>query len=149
MRHCARREKPCRVRDKGLNANQSLNETDAQTNEGRNDEQQQKRLSGNGSAERGNPRHSGVYQGSDGGENVSHGSTPLHTNQSLNETDTETDKGHDHKGKNKGIGGNGTNKGANPLYSLSYQGGNIGNDGGNGHGGSRILQNTPFQIKLC
>lgn len=145
MRQCARREKPCRVRGKGLNANQSLNETNAQTNEGRNDEQKQKRLSGNGGAKRGNPRHSGVYQGSDGGENVSHGSTPLHTNQSLNETDTEADEGHDDESQNQGIGGNGTDKGADPLNGFGHQGGDIGYNGGNGHGGSRILQNTPFQ----
>lgn len=136
---------PCRVRGKGLNANQSLNETNAQTNEGRNDEQQQERLSGNSGAKRGNPRHSGVYQGGNSGEDISHGSTPLHTNQSLNETDTEADEGHDHKGKDKGIGGNGTDKGADPLHSFSYKSGNIGDDGRDGHGGSRILQNTPFQ----
>lgn len=149
MRHCARREDPCRVRGKGLNTNQSLNETNAQTNEGRNDEQQQKRLSGNGGAKRSNPSYRGVDQGSNSGEDISHGSPPLHTNQSLNETDTEADKGHDHKCKNKGIGGNGTDKGADPLHSFGYKGGNIGYNGGDGHGGSRILQNTPFQIKLC
>lgn len=145
MRHCARREKPCRVRGKRLNANQSLNETNAQTNEGRNNEQQQKRLSSNGGAKRGNPRYSSVYQGGNGGEDISHGSTPLHTNQSLNKTDTDADEGHDHKGKDKGIGGNGTDKGADPLNSFGYQGGNISYNGGDGHSGSRILQNTPFQ----
>jgi hypothetical protein len=140
--------KPCRVRGKGLNADQSLNEANAQTNEGRNDEQQQQRLSGNSSAKRGNPRHSGVYQGSNSGKDISHESTPLHTNQSLNETDTEADKGNDDKSKNQGIGSDGTNKGANPLYSFGHQGSDIGNDSGNSHGGSRILQNTPFQIKI-
>lgn len=145
MRHCARREKPCRVRGKGSNFNQSLNETNTQTNERRNDEQQKERLSGNGSAKRGNPGYNGVYQGGNGGEDISHGSTPLHTNQSLDETDTEADKSHDHKGENQGIGGNGTDKGADPLNRFGYQGGNIGYNGGDGHGGSRILQNTPFQ----
>lgn len=149
MRHCARREKPCRVRDKGLNTNQSLNETNAQANEGRNDEQQQEGLTGNSGAKSGNPRYSGVNQGGNGGEDISHGRTPLHTNQSLNETDTETAKGHDYKSQNQGIGGNGADKGANPLYGFGHQGGDIGYNGGNSHGGSRILQNTPFQIKLC
>ena len=145
MRQCARREKPCRVRGKGSNLDQSLNETDAETNEARNDEQQQKRLSGDGRAKRGNPRHSGVNEGSHSGENISHRNTPLDLDQSLNETDTEANESHDHESENQGIGSDGTNKGANPLYSLSYQGGNIGNDGGNSHGGSKILQNTPFQ----
>ena len=136
---------PCRVRDKGSNLYQSLNETDAEANEARNDKQQQERLSGDGCAKRGNPRHSGVNKGSYSGENVSHRNTPLDLDQSLNETDAEANKGHDHESENQGVGSDGTNKGANPLYSLSYQGGNIGNDGGNSNGGSRILQNTPFQ----
>lgn len=145
MRQCARREKPCRVRGKGLNPDQPLNEANAETNKARNDEQQQKRLSGNGGAKRGNPRHSGVNEGSHSGENVSHRNTPLDPDQSLNETDTEANKGHDHESENQGVGSDGTNKGANPLYSLSDQSSNIGNDSGNSHGGSRILQNTPFQ----
>lgn len=149
MRHCARREKPCRVRGKGLNTNQSLNETNAQANEGRNDEQQQERLSGNGGAKRGNPRYSGVNQGGNGGEDISHESTPLDLDQSLNKTNAKANKGHDYKSQNQGIGGNGADKGANPLYSFGNQGGDIGYNGGNSHGGSRILQNTPFQIKLC
>lgn len=145
MRQCARREKPCRVRGKGSDFDQPLNEADAEANEARNDEQQQKRLSGNGGAKRGNPRHSGVNEGSHSGENVSHRNTPLDLYKSLNETDTKADKGHNHKSENQGIGSDGTNKGANPLYSLSYQSSNIGNDGGNSHSGSRSLQNTPFQ----
>lgn len=148
MRQCARREKPCRVRGKGSNLDQPLNEADAEANEARNDEQQQKRLSGNGGTERGNPRHCGVNEGGNGGENISHRNTPLDLDQSLNETDTEADKGHDHKSKNQGIGSDGTNKGANPLYSFGHKGSDIGNDSGNSHGGSRILQNTPFQIKI-
>lgn len=146
MRHCARREKPCRVRGKGSNLDQPLNEANTKANEARNDEQQQKRLSGNGGAKRGNPRHSGVYQGSNGGENISHRTPPLDLNQSLNETNAEADKGHNDKGENQGIGSNGTDKGADPLYSFSHKSGNIANDGGNSHSGSRILQNTPFQI---
>lgn len=140
---------PCRVRGKGLNANQPLNETHAQTNKRRNDEQQQKRLTGDGGTKSSNPRHSGVYQGGNGGENISHGSTPLHTNQSLNETDTKANESHNDKSENQGIRGNGTDKRANPLDSFGYQGGNICYDSGNGHGGSRILQNTPFLKKLC
>ena len=143
MRHCARREKPCRVRGKGSDFNQSLNETNAQANKGRNHEQQQQRLSGNGSAKRGNPRHSGIYQGGNGGENVSHGNTPLHTNQSLNETDAETDKGHDDESQNQGIGGNGPSERTNPLYSFGYQRGNISYDSGDSD--SSFLHNTPFQ----
>lgn len=140
---------PCRVRGKGLNANQPFNKTHAQTNKRRNDEQQQKRLSGNGGTKSSNPSHSGVNQGGNGIEDISHESTPLDLDQSLNETDTETDKGHDHKGQDKRIGGNGTDKGADPLHSFGYQSGNIGYNGRDGHSGSRILQNTPFQKKLC
>lgn len=140
---------PCRVRGKKSNLDQPLNEANTKANETRNDEQQQERLSGNGGAKRGNPRHSGVNKGSHSGENVRHKNTPLDLDQSLNETDAEANKSHNHESKNQGVGSDGTNKRANPLYSLSYQGGNIGNDGGNSHGGSRILQNTPFQQKLC
>lgn len=148
MHHCARRKKPCRVRGKGSNLDQPLNETNTKTNETRNNEKQQQWLSGNSSTECGNPRHSGVYQGSNGGENIRHRNTPLDINQSLNETNAKTDKGHNDKGKDQGIGGNGTDKGANPLYSFAHQSGDIGNDSGNSHGGRRILQNTPFQKKI-
>lgn len=74
---------------------------------------------------------------------------PLDLHQSLNKTNAKTNKGHDYKSQNQGIGGNDVDKGANPLYSFSNQGGDIGYNSGNSHGGSRILQNTPFQIKLC
>lgn len=140
---------PCRVRGKGSNLDQPLNEANTKANEARNDEQQQERLSGNGGAKRGNPRHSGVNEGSHSGENVSHKNTPLDLDQSLNETDAKANKSHNHESEDQGVGSDGTNKRANPLYSFSYQGGNIGKDGGNSHGGSRILQNTPFQQKLC
>lgn len=149
MRHGARREKPCRVRAKGSDFNQPLKKANTEANEASNDEQQQKRLSGNGGAKRGNPSNSGVNQRSHSGENFSHRNTPLDLYQSLNETDTKADKRHNHKRENKGIGSDGTNKGANPLYSLIYQSSNIANDRGNSHGGSRILQNTPFQRNLC
>lgn len=74
---------------------------------------------------------------------------PLDLDQSLNKTNAKANKGHDYKSQNQGIGGNGADKGANPLYGFGHQGGDIGYNGGNSHGGSRILQNTPFQIKLC
>lgn len=61
----------------GLNLDQSLNKTNTKANKGNNNEQQQKRLLGDGGTERGNPRYSGVNKGSDGGEDISHESTPL------------------------------------------------------------------------
>lgn len=148
MRHCARRKKPCRVRGKESNLDQPLNEANAEANETRNDKQQQKRLFGNGGTECSNPRHSGVNEGGNGSENISQRNTPLNLNQSLNETDTKADKGHDNKSKNKGIGSDGTSKRANPLYSFSNQSRDIANDSGNSHGGRRNLQNTPFLIKI-
>lgn len=136
---------PCQ--GKRLNLDKPLNETDTQTNEGRNDKQQQKRLANNGSTESGDPRNGGIYEGSNGGENIRHRNTPLDLDQSLNETNTEPDKGHDHKSKNQGIRSDGFNKGANPLYSFGHKGSDIGNNSGNSH--RRSLQNTPFQKKLC
>lgn len=109
-----------------LNTNQPLNETNAQANEGRNDEQQQERLSGNGGAKRGNPRYSGVNQGGNGSENISHKSTPLDLDQSLNKTNAKANKGHDYKSQNQGIGGNGADEGTNPLHGFGHQGGDIG-----------------------
>lgn len=129
----------------GSNLDQPFNKANADANEGRNYEQQQERLFSNSSAKRGNPRHSGINKSGHISENARHRNTPLDPDQSLNETDTEADKGNDHESENEGIGSDGTNIGANPLYRLSYQGSNIGNDSGNSHGGSRILQNTPFQ----
>lgn len=136
---------PCQ--GKRSNLDQPLNETDTQTNEGRNDKQQQEGLAGNGSTKSGNPRYCSSNEGGNGIENISQRNTPLDLDQSLNKTDTETDKGHDHKSKNQGIGSNGINKRANPFYSFGNKGSNIGNDSGNSH--SRRLQNTPFQKKLC
>lgn len=136
---------PCQ--GKRLNLDQPLNETNAQTNEGRNYKQQQERLAGNGSTESCNPRYSSSNEGGNGIENISHRNTPLDLDQSLNETNTEADKGNDHKSKNQGIRSDDINKGANPLYSFGHKGSDIGNDSGNSH--SRSLQNTPFQKKLC
>lgn len=76
------------------NLNQPLNETDTQTNEGRNDEQQQKRLFCNRGAKRGNPRYCSSNEGGNGTENFSHRNTPLDLDQSLNETDTQTNESH-------------------------------------------------------
>ena len=104
-------------------------------------------MAGNGSTESGDPRNCGINEGGNGGENIRHRNTPLDLDQSLNETNTEADKGHDDKSKNQGIGSDGFNKGANPLYSFGHKGSYIGNDSGNSH--SRSLQNTPFQKKLC
>lgn len=140
-------EKPLPCQGKRSNLDKPLNETNAQTNKGRNNKQQQERLTGNGSTESGNPRNSGIYKGSNGGENISHRNTPSDIDQSLNETNTEPDKGHDHKSKNQGIRSDDSNKGANPLYRFGHKGSDIGNDSGNSN--SRSLQNTPFQIKLC
>lgn len=147
MHRCARREKPLPCQGKSLNLDQPLNETNTQTNEGRNDKQQQERLAGNGITESGDPRNGGSNEGGNGSENIRHRNTTLNLDQSLNETNTEADKGHDDKSKNKGIGSDGINKRANPLYSFGNKSSNIGNDSGNSH--SRSLQNTPFQKKLC
>lgn len=104
-------------------------------------------MAGDGGTKSGDPRHSGRNEGGNGGENISHRNTPLDPDQSLNETNTEADKGHNHKSENKGIGSDDLNKGANPLYNFGHKGSDIGNDSGNSN--SRRLQNTPFQNKLC
>lgn len=147
MRHCARREKPCRVRGKGSNLDQPLNETNTKADKTRNDEQQQKRLSGNSGTKRGNPRHSGVDEGSHSVENISHRNTPLDLDQSLNETDTEADKGHNDKGQNKRIIGDSTNKRANPRNRRGNKGRNIAKNSSNSDSRSR-LKATPFRNKL-
>lgn len=136
---------PCQ--GKRLNLDQPLNKTNTEANKGRNNKQQQERLAGDGGTKSGDPRHSGSNEGGNGGENISHRNTPLDPDQSLNETNTEADKGHNHKSKNQGIGSDDLNKGANPLYSFGHKGSDIGNDSGNSN--SRRLQNTPFQNKLC
>ena len=104
---------PCQ--GKRSNLDKPLNETNAQTNKRRNNKQQQERLAGNGSTESCNPRYSGIYEGGNGGENISHRNTPSDPDQSLNETNTEPDKGHDDKTKKQGIRSDDSNKGANPL----------------------------------
>lgn len=53
---------------------------------------------------------------------------PLQTDEPLNQTDTKTDKAHDHKHEDQGIIGDGTNKGANPSNGSSDKRTDIVND---------------------
>lgn len=55
---------------------------------------------------------------------------PLQTHETLDQTDTETNKANDNKNENQGIAGNGTDKGANPRNSTSNNGTDVANDSG-------------------
>lgn len=142
MRHSARRELPRRVRDRKSDADEPLNQTDAKTDKRGNDEQQQKRLAGDSGTEACDPSHSGIDEAGNIGKNGSHEQPSLHADESLNQTNTQTDKSHNDKGQNEGIGSDSTGKRTDPLDSLSDERRNVGNDSGNSS--SSFLKEHPF-----
>lgn len=143
MRHCARSEyNPCRVRDRKSDANEPLNQANAKTNERGNDEQQQKRLTSNGRAEAGNPANSGVYKTGYRCKDISHEQPPLHPDETLNQTNTQTDKRNNDESQNQGIGSDDSSKRADPLNGLSNDGGNVRNDSSDSS--SSFLKEHPF-----
>lgn len=142
MRHSARRELPCRVRDRKSDADEPLNQANAKTDERGNDEQQQKRLTGDSGTEACNPSHSGIDEAGYIGKNGSHKQPSLHTDEPLNQTNTQTDESNNDKSQNEGIGSDSTGKRTDPLDSLSDEGSNVGNDSGDSS--SNFLKEHPF-----
>lgn len=148
MRHCARREKPCRVRGKGSDTNKALNEANAETNESDNHEHQQQGLARNAGAKRRNPTDSLSDESGNVRKNGchSHRNAPLHTNEALNKANAEANEGHDHEHKQKRIGGNDAGERADPFNSLSDKGRNVAQNGSDSD--SSFLQKPPF-LKFC
>ena len=99
-----------------LQADETLNQTNSETDKASDHEQQQKRLPGDSTHKGVNPTNGTSHQRSDGRNNLSHENTPLHPNETLDQTNTETDKANDHKHEDQRIISNDIDKGADPGY---------------------------------
>lgn len=118
------------TRKKESDPDKTLDETDTKTNKGSDDEHLQQRLSDDAINERTNPANSSGNERSYVGEDSSHRKTPLHTDETLNEADTETDKGNDNESLNQRIGSDSTDKGTDPSHGRRDHATRIGKDSG-------------------
>lgn len=145
MRHCARREKPCRVRGKGSDTHKALDKANAEADESNDDKHQKQRLTGDTGTESRDPRNSLSDKDGHVGKDSSHShaNTPLHTNEALNEADTETDESDDNKHEQERIRSDSAGKRANPLNRLSDKSRNVTQNGSNSDS-SRFLQKPSF-----
>lgn len=134
-------------KEKESDPDETLNETDTKTNKGSDDEHLQQRLSDDAINERTNPAYGSGNKRGYVGEDSSHRKTPLHADETLNETDTETDKGNDDKSLNQGIGSDSTDKGTDPSHGRSDHATRIGKDSSESTGSRSSSSNhTTFQI---
>jgi hypothetical protein len=143
VRHSARRELPCRVRDRKSDTNEPFNKANAKTHKRGNDEQQQKRLTSNSRAKACDPSHSGIDKAGYIGENSGHRQTSLHADKTLNQTNTQTDKGHDDESQNEGVGSDSADERADPLDGFGNKCGDVTNNSSDGDS-SRFLKEHPF-----
>lgn len=113
----------------------TLDKADTKTNKGSDDEHLQQGLSNDAINERTNPADSSGNERGYVGEDSSHRRTPLHADETLNETDTETNKGNDDESLKQRIGNDSTNKGTDPSHRRSDHTTRIGKDSGKGTSG--------------
>lgn len=106
--------------------NKTLDEADTKTDKGSDDEHFQQGLSDDAINKRPNPADSSGNERGYIGKNSSHGKTSLHTDEALNEANTETDKGNDNESLNQRIGSDSTDKGTDPSHGRSNHATRIG-----------------------
>lgn len=123
------------TRKKESDPDETLDKADTKTNKGSDDEHLQQGLSDDAINERANPADSSGNERGYVGENSSHRKTSLHADETLNETDTETNKGNDNESLNQRIGSDSTDKGTDPSHGRSDHATRIGEDSGKGTSG--------------
>ena len=130
------KKSPCRDRGEKSQTNEAPNQTDAEADESDDHEHQQKRLTSDTGAKRSHPANSLSDKSCHIGQQSchSHGSTPLQPDKPTNQANAEADESDDHESENQRIRGNGTNKGANPLDSLSDERSHIGQNSSDSNG---------------
>lgn len=116
--------------------NQALNQANAKTDKGHDHEHQQQGLRRNASAERRNPRNSLSDERGHISQNLSHchRGTPLQADEAPNKANAQTHERHNDEHENQGVRSDGTDKGANPLNSLSDEGRNVGKNSSDSNG---------------
>lgn len=126
--------------------NQTLNQTDTKANKGHNDEHEQQRLTGDHVNEGSYPGDGLSNKQGNLRENICHNSNPplLQTNQTLDQADTEADKGNDNEHQDQRIAGDHSDKRPNPRDSGSNQSGNRFQ---NSCDSNRTRVNSFFQLK--
>jgi hypothetical protein len=119
-----------------LQPNQTANQANAKADKGHNHEHEQKGLAGDTGTERSHPANSLSDESSHIRQQSchSHRSTPLQSHKTTNQANAKADKSDNDKSENQRIRGNGTNKGANPLNSLSDERSHIRQDGSDSNG---------------
>lgn len=120
------------TREKESDPNETLDEADTKTNKGSDDKHLQQGLSNDAINERTNPADSSGNERGYIGKDSSHRKTSLHADKTLNETDTETNKGNDDKSLNQRIGSDSTDKRTDPSHRRSDHATSIGEDSGKG-----------------
>lgn len=120
------------TRKKESDPDETLDKADTKTNKGSDDEHLQQGLSDNAINERANPADSSGNKRGYVGEDSSHRKTSLHADETLNETDTETNKGNDNESLKQRIGSDSTDKGTDPSHRRSDHATRIGEDSSKG-----------------
>ena len=112
-----------------------MNKTDTKTNKGSDDKHLQQGLIDDAIHERTNPADSSGDERGYVSEDSGHRKTSLHANETLNEADTETNKGNDNESLNQRIGSNSADKGTDPSHGRSDHATRIGKDSSKGTSG--------------
>lgn len=123
------------TKEKESDPNETLDKADTKTNKRRDDEHFQQGLSDNAINERTNPADSSGNERGYVGEDSRHRKTSLHADKTLNEADTETNKGNDDESLDQRIGSDSTDKGTDPSHGRSDHATRIGKDSGKGTSG--------------
>lgn len=116
--------------------NEALNEADTEADERHNNKHEQQGLGRNAGAKSGNPRNSLSDERGHINQNLSHchRGTPLQAHETPNQANAQTHERHNDEHENQGIRSDGTDKGTDPLNSLSHEGGNIGKNSSDSNG---------------
>lgn len=113
--------------------NQTLDQTDTETDKGHDNEHEQQRLTSDHVDKGSHPGNSLSNKQSHLRKDFCHNSNPplLQTNQTLDQADTEADKGHDNEHQDQRIAGDHSDERPNPRDSGSDQGGHRFQNSGN------------------
>lgn len=100
-----------------LQANEALDQTDTQTDEGSDNEHEKQRLSSNHIRKFTDPTNGLGNDQTDTGQNFSHAKTSLQTDQTLDQANAQTNHADTDEHQNQRIAGNGTGKITDPRHT--------------------------------
>ena len=131
------------TREKESDPDETLDKTDTKTDKGSDDEHLQQGLGNDHINEIANPANGSRNERGYIGKDSSHGKTSLDADETLNEANTETNKGDDNESLNQRIRSDRTNKGTDPSHRRSDHATRIGKDSSES-ASSRSCENTTF-----